>query len=187
MIQVLSEHSDNNRRLSRSNFGPIMRPPPLNTFSLFSNRPFTQVTSDTNRDHVPYQLWGDFNSETISIFDTALKEALIASTCSNDIPAKNHPDHLSNNSYVSEENSSSSIESPRSSSDDDLGVKSSPDSYLAHRRLDLSPSRFSHGCVCGHNVEIRDVIYDLRNRRNTRCPGITIRPKTPPIAISLRA
>lgn len=56
----------------------------------------------------------------------------------------------------------------------------------SHRRLNLSPSRFSHACVCGHNVEIRDLVYDPRHRRNTRCPGITIRPKTPPITVNLR-
>lgn len=50
----------------------------------------------------------------------------------------------------------------------------------------LPPSRFMHGCICGHNVEIRDLIYDHR-KRNLRCPGITIRPKVAPISLKFRS
>lgn len=55
-----------------------------------------------------------------------------------------------------------------------------------HRRLKLAPSCFLNGCICGHHVEFRDMAYETRKRRNTRCPGVTIRPKIPPVAIGMR-
>ena len=55
-----------------------------------------------------------------------------------------------------------------------------------HKRIQVAPSLFLNGCVCGHHVNFRDVIHDPRKRKNTRRPGITIRPKTPPISIGLR-
>jgi hypothetical protein len=58
------------------------------------------------------------------------------------------------------------------------------DISLPQRRLNLSPSRFLHSCVCGHNIEIREPIYDTRKRRNMR---ITIRPKTLPVPVRLRS
>jgi len=55
-----------------------------------------------------------------------------------------------------------------------------------HRRLELAPSCFLNGCICGHDIEFRDMVYDTRKRRNTRCQGVTIKPKTQPVSVSLR-
>jgi hypothetical protein len=57
---------------------------------------------------------------------------------------------------------------------------------IPHKRVRLTPSCFINGCVCGHQFEFRDMAYENRKRRNTRCPGITIKPKTSPIAAKLR-
>ena len=53
-----------------------------------------------------------------------------------------------------------------------------------NKQLDLPPSRFFHGCVCGHHVEIRDLICDQRKRPFRH--GVTIKPKTQAIGIKLR-
>lgn len=57
---------------------------------------------------------------------------------------------------------------------------------VPHKRLDLSPSCFLNGCVCGHHFEFRDMAYESRKRRNIKSSGVTIRPKTPPIKAKLR-
>lgn len=54
------------------------------------------------------------------------------------------------------------------------------------KKVDLNPSGFVQGCICGHDIEIRDIIYDNRKRRNMRCPGVTIKPKTSPVRLNLR-
>lgn len=54
-----------------------------------------------------------------------------------------------------------------------------------HRRLNLPPSCFPNGCICGHQFEYRDAVY-IHRRRNTRVTGLTIRPKVVPIAAKLR-
>lgn len=55
-----------------------------------------------------------------------------------------------------------------------------------HKRLQLTPSAFSHGCICGHHVQYRDMVYETRKRRYPKSMGITIRPKTPALTIALR-
>ena len=55
-----------------------------------------------------------------------------------------------------------------------------------HKRLQLAASTFSAGCICGHEVEHRDIVYETRKRRNGKSMGVTIRPKTPALSITLR-
>jgi hypothetical protein len=76
-----------------------------------------------------------------------------------------------------------STPSPTPSPTDSLRTK--PQS-VKYTRMNLTPSGFTNGCVCGHHVEFRDFFCDVRKRRNTRCPGVTIRPKTLPIMVKLR-
>jgi hypothetical protein len=55
-----------------------------------------------------------------------------------------------------------------------------------HKYVHLTPSCFLNGCVCGHGFEFRDMAYEARKRRAPRVTGVTIRPKTSPLAIKLR-
>lgn len=83
---------------------------------------------------------------------------------------------------------------PPSSNDDasdsyDSGSDSllpSMEVIIPYKRLDLAPSCFLNGCVCGHHFEFRDMAYESRKRRNSGSSGVTIRPKTPPISAKLR-
>lgn len=59
------------------------------------------------------------------------------------------------------------------------------DTINFRKRLRLTPSYFINGCVCGHELEFRDMAA-YGGRKQHKCPGITIRPKTPPIAARLR-
>ena len=55
-----------------------------------------------------------------------------------------------------------------------------------HKRLNIGPSCFHNGCICGHNIEYRDMVYETRKHRNIKVLGVTIRPKTPAINVRLR-
>lgn len=85
-----------------------------------------------------------------------------------------------------------SLGSGQSSSDDDLQQQlaalplPSMELILPHRRLALPPSCFPNGCICGHQLEHRDVVYEPRKRKNLRSPGVTIRPKVTPVDLKLR-
>lgn len=57
---------------------------------------------------------------------------------------------------------------------------------MPYKQVRLPPSCFINGCICGHNFEFRDMAYEIKKRRNTRCPGITIKPKVPAITAKLR-
>ena len=54
------------------------------------------------------------------------------------------------------------------------------------KRLNVAPSCFTHGCVCGHNIEFRDMAYETRKRRIVRSSGVTIKPKIEPISVGLK-
>jgi hypothetical protein len=58
--------------------------------------------------------------------------------------------------------------------------------FVRRKQLNLEPSCFLNGCVCGHHLDIRDMVYDTRKRKINRCSGVTIRPKTPPILVRLK-
>lgn len=85
-------------------------------------------------------------------------------------------------SIIMEENSPE-ILSPLARSPVSHGILNQP-LFPKDRKLDLLPSCFENGCICGHNIEFRDLV-ETQKRKNTRRPGVTIRPKTPPIAIKL--
>ena len=53
-----------------------------------------------------------------------------------------------------------------------------------HKRVRLPPSYFCNGCICGHNVEFRDM---LQPRGRIRNYGVTVRPRTIPIKPRFRA
>ena len=55
-----------------------------------------------------------------------------------------------------------------------------------HKRLQLTPTLFANGCICGHHVEYRDTFCETRKKRNLKPLGVTIRPKTSPIVVSFR-
>lgn len=63
----------------------------------------------------------------------------------------------------------------------------SMENIFPHKRLNLPPSCFAGGCVCGHQFEHRDVYYERRKLKLLRSPGITIRPKCAPVNIKLRS
>lgn len=50
----------------------------------------------------------------------------------------------------------------------------------------LTPTHFKHGCICGHQIKYRHMFREQRTRRYNKVPGITIRPKIPPIKAKLR-
>ena len=129
-------------------------------------------------------------------------------TSASDIPECSSSFSDSNNNSNSDENLlSTPLNSETPSSNDDMSISplSSNDETNAdlfqdyenrilpsmelivpHKRLDVSPSCFLNGCVCGHHFEFRDMAYESRKRRNTRSSGVTIRPKIPPITAKLR-
>lgn len=156
MIKVIPKISDNNYW---SLFSYDIRSKPTDKLKC-------QIVTTT--ESRPYELWGHSESQISVILRSIL-------------------DWIKTDLSGSQPNLNKKLEAPgiliTSSSDRDLGdgSKSPPP-----RRLNLSSIRFPHACVCGHNIEIRDLIYDPRNRKNTRCPGITIRPKTQPITVNLR-
>jgi hypothetical protein len=103
-------------------------------------------------------------------------------------------------SYCSDE-SIPSCETTYESSDDSANAQCSPaidemciDNNLLpimtlispYRHLEMSPSYFLNGCVCGHNFEFRDMVYESRKRKYPKSLGVTIRPKTIPISAKLR-
>lgn len=55
-----------------------------------------------------------------------------------------------------------------------------------HKYLTLAPSCFINGCICGHDLEFRDMAYESRKRRHPKSSGVTIRPKTSPLSIKLK-
>lgn len=55
-----------------------------------------------------------------------------------------------------------------------------------HKTIHLTPSSFPNGCICGHHIQYRDMVYETRKRRNSKIMGVTIRPKTPAISLTLR-
>jgi hypothetical protein len=52
------------------------------------------------------------------------------------------------------------------------------------KQIHLGACFFPHGCLCGHNVPIRDLCVNSRQRRNPS--SVTIQTKTPPVKIGLR-
>lgn len=145
---------------------------PSHNFTYFSNMgPFVQKA---NTSIVPlYDMW-----QTPLLNDTDIdKIKVVISSQSEDSPCMTSPEC---SSY------SGSLD-PLTPSDNNEYVPPCMEQIYKHRRLHLTPSAFSHGCVCGHHVEYRDMVYENRKRRNTKALGITIRPKTPPLTISLRA
>ena len=107
--------------------------------------------------------------------------------------------HLSNSSLTSDSSTSESS-SPDSSISESNG--SDPDSsddsggdcreyqipcmeiIKPYRSLELTPSYFASGCICGHNIEYRGMFCDERKRKHVQ-NRITIHPKTPPITVIL--
>lgn len=49
----------------------------------------------------------------------------------------------------------------------------------------LGPSEFSHGCVCGHGTNYRDISLNTKKRKNIRPTTITIQPKIKPMKLLL--
>ena len=47
-----------------------------------------------------------------------------------------------------------------------------------HKSINLTPSPFVHGCVCGHRYKYRNVTYNKHT-------GTTLKPKVNPVAITL--
>ena len=88
--------------------------------------------------------------------------------------------------FLSSSDSSGSSPSPTDSDDSPTEEYSKRFTLLLQKKLNLSPSCFRYGCVCGHHIEFRDIITDTRKRKRLIRPGVTIRPKTPPIVVSLR-
>lgn len=57
------------------------------------------------------------------------------------------------------------------------------DNIKIRKRLELSPSGFGNGCICGHHQDIRDTFY----HSNIIHHGTTIHPKTPAIGLKLQS
>jgi hypothetical protein len=77
------------------------------------------------------------------------------------------------------------------SSSSDLSISDENDltignNCVTHKHLNIPPSCFTHGCVCGHNFEFRDMAYEIRKRTSNRSSGVTIKPKIKPVTIKLK-
>lgn len=71
-------------------------------------------------------------------------------------------------------------------SDGDKQLYKIPAIEDTYKCVDLTPSSFIHGCVCGHDVEYRDAVYENRRRKRGGLAGLTFKPKVAPIAAKLR-
>lgn len=92
--------------------------------------------------------------------------------------------------FVQSDNETSSIEdsppnntsSIKQNENDKSGQKKKKP--VTKKPVHLGPCFFPHGCVCGHNVRIRDLFINTRERRNPS--SVTIQIKTKPVNIGLR-
>lgn len=148
-------------------------------FSLFNND--SACPSSDGRDFPIYDMWKGRSPPSIkNIFDASDSSSEAISPSSSVV------------FDTSSDDSPGSTPSPTDSSREDSCVEGdfsipTMENIVTFKRLNLTPSGFTNGCICGHHVEFRDMVYETRKRRNTRCPGVTIRPKTPPIIIKLRS
>lgn len=151
--------------------------------SLSSRRPFLGFASNIDTEMAQCDFWRTpifvETSPTLSDDTPMLSDELST-------PSPTSSDSDGSSLYIS---SDSDNASPEISDDSDDSHNSSIprlEFILPHKRLNLAPSCFTHGCVCGHGFEFRDMAYESRKRRNNRAPGVTIRPKVAPIAAKLR-
>lgn len=126
------------------------------------------------------------------VYDTGSSKNLTSGT-SSDYSSSPKTDAESSPESSSISSSDYDNDSSPSPSSNDSSYDSGSDTMLPsmelivpYKRLDLAPSCFLNGCVCGHHFEFRDMAYESRRRRNPRSNGVTIRPKTPPISAKLR-
>lgn len=147
-----------------------------------------------------YDLWNTPVSDLHNILRIKIQESLkeplkYSSECSPESSPESSPsgddfESLESSEFTSELSSESSPS--KEDLDEDLEREldllplPSMELISPHKRLDLPPSYFPSGCICGHMFDYRDVIYESRKRRHIRVPGITIHPKTPVVHIRLR-
>lgn len=67
------------------------------------------------------------------------------------------------------------------------GPTSSEILLCPYKRVNLDPSYFRHGCICGHNFKFRDIALPHRNKKYQRPTEVTIRPTSPIVPIKLRS
>lgn len=104
---------------------------------------------------------------------------LINDKCNNCNSLSNSSNSLSEKSNTSSGESNSSFYNSSDGSGDDSNVN-----IRSEKKLGLAPSFFSNGCICGHNIEYRGTVCDIKTRKHIR-NGVTIRPKNPPISVFL--
>lgn len=137
-----------------------------------------------------YDLWNTPVSDLHNTLRIKMRESL-QEYSSESSPSNEDLEFTSELSSPSNEDSefTSELSSP-SNEDSDEQLVSLPlpsmELISPHKRLDLPPSYFPSGCICGHMFDYRDAIYESRKRRPIRVPGITIRPKTPVVHVRLR-
>lgn len=114
--------------------------------------------------------------------------------------SKSRTQSSNSDEVVHSSDSASTTQSYSSSSSDPMSVDSadsddnemyrcplpSMEPIIPYKRLKLAPSCFTHGCVCGHNFEFRDMACESRKHKPNRHSGVTIKPKIPPITAGLR-
>jgi hypothetical protein len=85
---------------------------------------------------------------------------------------------------VSTDESDSSIDTSNGDSPPTNRTPQKRKKTVIKKRVNLGPCFFSHGCVCGHNIAIRDLFVNSRQRRNPN--SVTIQTKTQPVKLGLR-
>jgi hypothetical protein len=172
------------------------------SFTYFTYGTLTPLIFTKYTEFPKYDIWNTpiFNHQEIL---NDMNDSLTVSDCSLSSSPESTPDISSESSpsTSSDDIFIDSSESPPSTSSDDIFIDSSDSSdsdnsellalptmepIVPYRRLNLTPSCFLNGCICGHKFEFRDMAYESRKRRNIRSNGVTIRPKTPPINAKLR-
>lgn len=79
---------------------------------------------------------------------------------------------------------SSSPDSTTETTSSDLDSQDIAD--IPDKNINIGPTCFAHGYVCGHNVVVRDLTSMPKRHRGMRHLGVTINPKTNPIKAGLR-
>lgn len=169
---------------------PILYPDQFNSFATDVN--LKHSSNNLSRDF-PLRDSTDYSTPTSTDSYNSGPDSSRNSTSNSPMEESSSPLSKSLSSPISSNEYDDS--SPPSSNDDpsDSSYDSGSDGLLPsmelivpYKRLDLAPSCFLNGCVCGHHFEFRDMAYESRKHRNPRSNGVTIRPKTQPISAKLR-
>lgn len=149
----------------------------------FSRAPGSRPTIGPKK-YAYYDLWSTPTINIDGVFDSIDDTTAVTPTIS-DSSSPLSDDSTPDLSSCSDQSALSGTDELSVDSDDLDFSLPSMEAIVPRRRLDLPPSCFQSGCICGHQFEFRDMVY-ISRKKNTRSPGVTIRPRVAPITARLR-